>query len=96
MKRDDLIGRWRQIARNADGIELARLGINPPLARPALTFEFAGDGTFVEEQPGPTDRIEEATGQWTLADDGAVTLEYDSDRPARTLAPGDGPGRMRG
>ena len=45
-----------------------------PPSRGRQGFELRADGSCLETAIGPTDRPEEATGTWELADDGTIVL----------------------
>jgi hypothetical protein len=57
-----------------------------PPSRGRLAFELRPDGSYAESAIGPTDRPQEVTGTWELADDDRLVLSRSaSDEPKRVL-----------
>ena len=56
-----------------------------PPSRGRMGFELGPGGGYVETAIGPTDRPEEVTGTWTLADGTIVVSRESEGRPERRM-----------
>lgn len=63
---------------NAASTSVYRPDVYPfPLSRrPRSGLEFRPDGTFVERQPGPDDRLQETDGHWEMHGPDRVRITY--------------------
>lgn len=80
--RNDLLGRWvHDYDESTTDLTFRPVG-SPRLGRSRgrTLYEFQSDGSFLEVHPGPADRSERTTGQWSVDGD-TLHLSYGDDRP---------------
>lgn len=85
---DDLLGRWlHSYEEDEPGIDVYRPADHDfPPSRGRKGMQFDPDGTYTDIRIGPTDRLQERPGRWSLREHNQLHLTFEDDTtPDRTL-----------